>query len=374
MEGSAGIYRDAESLVKGARQAAGAAGTAGQGHRSRTTAGPSTPSWSPPSSWTSCSTSPRPWSSCALRREESRGAHQRTDFPNRDDERFLAHSLVSRGQDGSPRRRVPTGDDHPLAARRTGLREVSGMPDTITLQVARYRPESDSAPRMQEYVVPLREDWAVLDGLNYIKDRLDGTLSFRWSCRMGICGSCGMTVNGDPALTCGDVPRRLRAGTGAGRAAWRTFRSSVTSSSRSTTSCASCPRSSRGWCARTSIRSPTSSFSRRQPSWRRTSSTACASTACSATRRARSTPSNRISSARLRSRSPSGTTSTPAIRARTSGWTYWPPQRGYGPARMSGNAPAPAPRASIPASAIQRYKLTAATQTLRSLLLPRGAR
>jgi fumarate reductase iron-sulfur subunit len=42
----------------------------------------------------------------------------------------------------------------------------------------------------------------VLDGLNYIKDRLDGTLSYRWSCRMGICGSCGMTVNGEPKLTC----------------------------------------------------------------------------------------------------------------------------------------------------------------------------
>jgi fumarate reductase iron-sulfur subunit len=77
------------------------------------------------------------------------------------------------------------------------------MADTITLQVARYQPESDSAPRMQEYVVPLRADWAVLDGLNYVKDRLDGSLSFRWSCRMGICGSCGMTVNGEPALTCG---------------------------------------------------------------------------------------------------------------------------------------------------------------------------
>jgi fumarate reductase iron-sulfur subunit len=42
----------------------------------------------------------------------------------------------------------------------------------------------------------------VLDGLNYIKDQLDGTLSYRWSCRMGICGSCGMTVNGEPKLTC----------------------------------------------------------------------------------------------------------------------------------------------------------------------------
>lgn len=76
------------------------------------------------------------------------------------------------------------------------------MPDTITLQIARHRPDADGRPTMQEYVVPLRAEWAVLDGLNYIKDTLDGTLSFRWSCRMGICGSCGMTVNGDPALTC----------------------------------------------------------------------------------------------------------------------------------------------------------------------------
>ena len=42
----------------------------------------------------------------------------------------------------------------------------------------------------------------MLDGLNYIKDQLDGTLSYRWSCRMGICGSCGMMVNGEPKLTC----------------------------------------------------------------------------------------------------------------------------------------------------------------------------
>jgi fumarate reductase iron-sulfur subunit len=42
----------------------------------------------------------------------------------------------------------------------------------------------------------------VLDGLNHVKDEIDGTLSFRWSCRMGICGSCGMLVNGEPKLTC----------------------------------------------------------------------------------------------------------------------------------------------------------------------------
>ena len=39
----------------------------------------------------------------ALRREESRGAHQRTDFPKRDDERFLGHSVIHRNSDGSAR-------------------------------------------------------------------------------------------------------------------------------------------------------------------------------------------------------------------------------------------------------------------------------
>jgi fumarate reductase iron-sulfur subunit len=76
------------------------------------------------------------------------------------------------------------------------------MADKITLQVARYRPEQESKPTFDEYEVPLRDEWAVLDGLNYVKDKLDGTLSYRWSCRMGICGSCGMTVNGEPVLTC----------------------------------------------------------------------------------------------------------------------------------------------------------------------------
>jgi fumarate reductase iron-sulfur subunit len=76
------------------------------------------------------------------------------------------------------------------------------MADRITLEVARYRPELETEPVMQSYEVPLRPDWAILDGLNHIKDHLDGTLSYRWSCRMGICGSCGMTVNGEPKLTC----------------------------------------------------------------------------------------------------------------------------------------------------------------------------
>ncbi|MGH9318400.1 MAG: succinate dehydrogenase/fumarate reductase iron-sulfur subunit [Vicinamibacteria bacterium] len=76
------------------------------------------------------------------------------------------------------------------------------MPDRITLEVARYRPEQDSAISFQQYEVPCHKEWVVLDGLNYVKDQLDGTLTYRWSCRMGVCGSCGMNVNGEPKLTC----------------------------------------------------------------------------------------------------------------------------------------------------------------------------
>src|SRR5207247_8510430 len=74
--------------------------------------------------------------------------------------------------------------------------------DTVTLEVFRYNPEKDSEPHFQTYVVPFRADWVVLDALNHIKDTEDGTLAYRWSCRMGVCGSCGMMVNGDPKLTC----------------------------------------------------------------------------------------------------------------------------------------------------------------------------
>jgi succinate dehydrogenase iron-sulfur subunit len=73
---------------------------------------------------------------------------------------------------------------------------------TVTLTVTRYRPELEDRPTRQSYAVPFDEDMVVLDALNYIKDQLDGSLSYRWSCRMGICGSCGMNVDGTPRLTC----------------------------------------------------------------------------------------------------------------------------------------------------------------------------
>jgi fumarate reductase iron-sulfur subunit len=76
------------------------------------------------------------------------------------------------------------------------------MADTITLQIARYSPEQDVQPSFVSYEVPVYKEWVVLDALNHIKDKLDGSLTYRWSCRMGICGSCGMMVNGEPKLAC----------------------------------------------------------------------------------------------------------------------------------------------------------------------------
>ena len=73
----------------------------------------------------------------------------------------------------------------------------------ITIKTTRFDPEHDSEPRLQTYVIPFKdESEVVLDALNYIKAHVDGSLSYRWSCRMGICGSCGMMVNGIPKLTC----------------------------------------------------------------------------------------------------------------------------------------------------------------------------
>ena len=75
------------------------------------------------------------------------------------------------------------------------------MPDQV-LEVFRYLPDSEDEPRFENYEITYRDNWVVLDALNHIKEEQDPTLSFRWSCRMGVCGSCGMMVNGEPKLTC----------------------------------------------------------------------------------------------------------------------------------------------------------------------------
>lgn len=86
------------------------------------------------------------------------------------------------------------------------------MARTITMEVLRYRPEQDAGPVFQTYEVPFTDDMSVLQGLLHIKDEVDESLSFRWSCRMAICGSCGMMINGKPALSCKTFLRDLYPG------------------------------------------------------------------------------------------------------------------------------------------------------------------
>ncbi|MEL0629025.1 succinate dehydrogenase/fumarate reductase iron-sulfur subunit [Psychromonas aquatilis] len=72
----------------------------------------------------------------------------------------------------------------------------------IDIEILRYRPELDEKPFPQVFSVPYNPDMSILEGLQYIKDHLDSTVSFRWSCRMAICGSCGLMVNNVPKLGC----------------------------------------------------------------------------------------------------------------------------------------------------------------------------
>jgi succinate dehydrogenase / fumarate reductase iron-sulfur subunit len=71
-----------------------------------------------------------------------------------------------------------------------------------TLKVRRYKPESGEGPYWEEFEVDLDPSLSVLDGILQAKDRDDGSLSVRCSCRAAICGSCGMKVNGQSGLGC----------------------------------------------------------------------------------------------------------------------------------------------------------------------------
>jgi len=68
------------------------------------------------------------------------------------------------------------------------------------LRVAVWR--GGAQGKLQEFEVPRRPSQTVLDVVTYIQRRLDSTLSYRFACRVGMCGSCAMTVNGKPRWTC----------------------------------------------------------------------------------------------------------------------------------------------------------------------------
>ena len=71
----------------------------------------------------------------------------------------------------------------------------------VTLKIERYNPDTDER-RLERHTVEVLEEATLLDVLDTIKDEVDGSLTYRKSCRMAVCGSCGMRMDGAAVLAC----------------------------------------------------------------------------------------------------------------------------------------------------------------------------
>jgi succinate dehydrogenase / fumarate reductase iron-sulfur subunit len=78
----------------------------------------------------------------------------------------------------------------------------------LAITIQRYNPEIDNHPHDELYHLEVPRGMTVLDALIRIKNEQDGRLTFRYSCRSAICGSCAMTVNGAEQLVCRTSIRR----------------------------------------------------------------------------------------------------------------------------------------------------------------------
>jgi succinate dehydrogenase / fumarate reductase iron-sulfur subunit len=72
----------------------------------------------------------------------------------------------------------------------------------VTYRIRRFNPDRDSTPHWEEYRIPATAGMTVLDGLWKVKEMRAPDLVWRSSCRMGVCGSCGMLINGKARLAC----------------------------------------------------------------------------------------------------------------------------------------------------------------------------
>ena len=78
--------------------------------------------------------------------------------------------------------------------------EITTTTVTETLDVRIWRGDSDG--RFESYGVPRRENQTVLDIVTWVQRHIEPALAYRFACRVGMCGSCAMTVNGRPRWTC----------------------------------------------------------------------------------------------------------------------------------------------------------------------------
>lgn len=82
--------------------------------------------------------------------------------------------------------------------------------EKIRLHILRYNPRKPGdTPRVQTYELEEADGMTLFIALNEIRDKMDPSLSFDFVCRAGICGSCGMMINGRPGLACRTLTRNV---------------------------------------------------------------------------------------------------------------------------------------------------------------------
>src|SRR3954462_243984 len=72
----------------------------------------------------------------------------------------------------------------------------------VTVSVRRFTPQTDEQPRFETHEVEVSDRASILDALFALQRGPVPDLAFRFSCRVGMCGSCAMVVNGKEQLTC----------------------------------------------------------------------------------------------------------------------------------------------------------------------------
>src|SRR5262245_63289255 len=83
-------------------------------------------------------------------------------------------------------------------------------PRKLKISILRFNPQDkESVPRMQTYEIDEAENMTLFIALMEIREKQDPSLQFDFVCRAGICGSCGMMINGSPTLACRTLTKDL---------------------------------------------------------------------------------------------------------------------------------------------------------------------